>query len=42
MAGEGRTVGLRLRFATVCVNQFRGCPARECNIRPALRRIAGL
>ena len=41
MGGERRTVGLRLRFVAVNVDQFRGCPRRDCNIRPVLRRIAG-
>jgi hypothetical protein len=41
MVGEGRVVGLWLRFVTVGRDQFRGCPRGECDIRPVLRRIAG-
>ena len=42
MCDESWTVGLRLRVVTVGVDQFRGCPTRECNIRPVLHQIAGL
>ena len=31
-----------LRFATVRVNQFRSRPRRESDVRPILRRVAGL
>src|SRR4029450_12918722 len=33
--------GLRLRFATVSVDQFRSGSGRERNIRPVLPRVAG-
>jgi len=40
-AGEGRAPALRLRFATVSVDQRRSGSRSERNIRPVLGRIAG-
>ena len=42
MCDESWTVGLRLCVVTVGVDQFRGCPTSERNIRRVLHQIAGL